>query len=131
MPESAIPAELLMSVEQFNQKQFYECHDSLEALWMEAPEFEKNFYQGILQVAVAFYHLSNHNWQGAVILLGEGRRRLQRYQPTYAGLDIDGFVVRVAETLLQLQQSGAEKVEVMARQIQPPRLDPISSKNFT
>lgn len=125
MPESAIPAALWPSVEQFNQKQFYECHDSLEALWMEAPESERNFYQGILQVSVAFYHLSNHNWQGAVILMGEGRRRLQAYQPTYAGLDLDAFVAQVTHTLTQLQQSGAAQVELMAQQVDPPVLNAV------
>ncbi|MGB3492550.1 MAG: DUF309 domain-containing protein [Elainellaceae cyanobacterium] len=123
MSESAIPAELVLSVEQFNQKQFYECHDSLEALWMEASEPEKNFYQGILQVSVAFYHLGNYNWQGSVILLGEGRRRLQKYQPAYAGLDLDAFVTEVTEILLLLQQSGADQVEVMAQKVQPPILN--------
>lgn len=93
---------------------------------MEAPEPERNFYQGILQVAVAFYHLSNHNWQGTVILLGEGRRRLQSYQPTHAGLDLDAFVNHVTHTLMQLQEAGADQVEVMAQQVHPPTLNVVS-----
>lgn len=93
---------------------------------MESSESEKNFYQGILQISVAFYHLGNHNWQGTVILLGEGCRRLQNYQPAYAGLDIDAFVTQVAEILLRLQQSGADQVEAMANEVQPPILHPVS-----
>ena len=70
-------------IDEFNRQQFYACHDTLEALWMESAEPEKTFYQGILQIAVACYHLENNNWRGAVILLGEGVRRLQHYQPDY------------------------------------------------
>lgn len=62
-------------VEEFNQQQFYPCHDTLEALWMEAAEPERAFYQGIIQIAVGCYHLSNDNKRGAAILLGEGTRK--------------------------------------------------------
>ena len=56
-----MPDEFWQGVEQFNAGQYYACHDTLEALWIEAAEPEKTFYQGILQIAVALYHLSNHN----------------------------------------------------------------------
>ena len=56
-----LPQEFWEGVEQFNLGQFYACHDTLEALWIEALEPEKTFYQGILQIAVALYHLENEN----------------------------------------------------------------------
>ncbi len=83
-PES----ELASAIEQFNQQDFYTCHDTLEAIWVEAPTADKKFYQGLLQVAVAYYHLGNSNWRGAVVLLGEGRFRLSSYEPSYAGIDV-------------------------------------------
>ncbi|MCY7320445.1 MAG: DUF309 domain-containing protein [Phormidesmis sp. CAN_BIN36] len=98
------------AVEQFNQGDFYACHDTLEAIWIEAPTFEKNFYQGILQVAVALYHLGNHNWRGAVILLGEGLNRLRKYQPEYEGVDVDRLISDGTSLLTALQQIGAEQV---------------------
>ena len=106
----AAPEEFWQGVEQFNQGQFYACHDTLEALWMEATEPQKTFYQGVLQIAVALYHLSNSNWRGAVILLGEGIHRLQRYPPTYAGIDVDELLASCAALLTSLQQAGPEKV---------------------
>jgi len=72
---------LTQGITQFNQQDFYGCHDTLEAIWLEAIAPEKNFYQGILQIAVGCYHLGNDNWRGAVILLGEGIRRLADYSP--------------------------------------------------
>lgn len=111
----AVPQEFWQSVEQFNQRQFYACHDTLEALWMEATEPQKTFYQGILQIAVGLYHLGNSNWRGAVILLGEGINRLRRYPPTYAGIDLDDLLTYSAAFLTALQQSGPEKIDETLR----------------
>ena len=77
---------------------------------MEAGEPEKRFYQGILQVAVALYHLGNHNWRGAVILLGEGINRLSYYQPSYAGIAVEDLLGQSAKLLSALQQAGPEEV---------------------
>jgi uncharacterized protein len=104
-----IPPEFWQGVEQFNSGQFYACHDTLEALWIEANEPEKTFYQGILQIAVAQYHLGNGNWRGAVILLGEGSKRLRRYPSVYSQIDVDELLSQSAGLLSALQQIGAEK----------------------
>ncbi len=106
----SIPDQFWEGVEQFNTRQFYTCHDTLEALWMEATEPEKTFYQGILQLAVALYHLGNANWRGAVILLGEGIHRLQGYLPIFSGIDVAELVDASSHLLAQLQQAGPEKV---------------------
>ncbi len=104
-----LPEQFWQGVREFQQSQFYECHDTLEALWIEAQEPNKTLFQGILQIAVACYHLSNDNWRGAVILLGEGVRRLSTYQPDYIGLDIEYLVNTSADLLDHLQIIGPEK----------------------
>ena len=105
-----IPPTFWQGVEQFNQGQFYACHDTLEALWMEATEPQKAFYQGILQIAVGLYHLGNSNWRGAVILLGEGINRLRRYPANHSEIDVDELLDRSAAVLMALQHAGPEKV---------------------
>ncbi|MGF1938114.1 MAG: DUF309 domain-containing protein [Nostoc sp. ChiQUE02] len=105
-----MPQEFWQGVEQFNSGQFYACHDTLEALWIEAGEPEKTFYQGILQIAVALYHLENRNWRGAVILLGEGSNRLRRYPSSYGGIDVDELLSESAVLLTTLQQMGPDKI---------------------
>lgn len=109
--------EFRRGVEQFNQQQFYDCHDTLEAIWIDAVPSEKNFYQGILQIAVALHHLSNLNWRGAVILMGEGINRLQAYQPAYEGIDVENFVLETALLLKYLQQVELDRVEEIAQQL--------------
>ncbi len=105
-----LPPEFWLGVEEFNHQAFYECHDTLEALWIEAMEPEKRFYQGVLQIAVACHHLSNLNWRGAVMLLGEGIRRLEDYIPDDYGVDVTELVDQSTALLVVLQKAGIEKV---------------------
>ena len=111
------PETFSQGIEQFNQKQFYQCHDTLEAIWIEAPEMDRRFYQGILQVAVACHHLSNHNLRGAIILLGEGIRRLNDYQPNYQGIDVTSLLEESIELLQTLQQLEPDRLENLVQQL--------------
>lgn len=99
------PAEFWQGVEQFNQGEFYACHDTLESLWIEAHEPERTFLQGVLQLAVACYHLQNQNQRGAILLLAEGGRRLTQYDSIYGGVDVDSLRLQ-AKALLESLQAG-------------------------
>lgn len=47
------------AVELFNRREYYKCHDYLEALWNKAEEPTRTLIHGILQCAVGFHHLFN------------------------------------------------------------------------
>jgi predicted metal-dependent hydrolase len=97
-------------IEEFNQQEFYACHDTLEEIWMDSVEPSKTFYQGILQIAVGCYHLSNNNWRGAVILLGEGTRKLREYEPDYFEIDVSNLIENSYKLLTTLQQISPDSV---------------------
>ena len=105
-----LPQEFWQGVEQFNSGQFYACHDTLEALWIEATEPDETLYQGILQIAVALYHLGNGNIRGAMILLGEGSNRLRRYPDYDCGINVEKLLLESVEFLKALQQVDIEKI---------------------
>lgn len=46
----------------FNKREYYKCHDYLEALWVKAEEPTRTLVHGILQCAVGFHHLFNQVW---------------------------------------------------------------------
>lgn len=110
-------AEFERGIAEFNQQQFYACHDTLEAIWVEAPEADKRFYQGILQVAVGCYHLSNDNLRGAIILLGEATRRLYDYQPDYEGVNVELLLEQTIALLQALQQLKPEQTSGFFQQL--------------
>ena len=114
--------EFERGIAEFNQQEFYACHDTLEAVWVEAPEADKRFYQGILQVAVGCYHLSNDNLRGAIILLGEAVRRLRDYQPDYEGIDVEQLLQQAIALLQALQQLKPEQTSYFFQQLQKSQL---------
>ena len=110
--------EFERGIAEFNQQQFYACHDTLEAIWVDAEEADKRFYQGILQVAVGCYHLSNNNLRGAIILLGEAVRRLCDYQPDYEGINVEQLLEQSVALLQVLQQLQPEQTQDFWQQLQ-------------
>ena len=104
------PPGWIQGINEFNTGEYYACHDTLEALWMDAIDPDKKFYQGVLQIAVACYHLHNRNWRGAVTLLGEGIGRLPYYQPVYAGINVTQLIEDSHNLLTILQSIGTEGI---------------------
>lgn len=77
--------------ELFNERDFYECHEVLEDLWMETRAEERPYYQGLIQTATAFYHLENGNLGGADKLFATGLNYLSRFPARYLGFDLDAY----------------------------------------
>jgi uncharacterized protein len=93
VPEPALSEEdraaFAAGLSQFNDRLFYECHDTLEEVWSGVRGPSRAFFQGLVQIAVAFYHLGNGNRAGARTLLGRALARLERYPPRYAGVELE------------------------------------------
>ncbi|KAG8367752.1 hypothetical protein BUALT_Bualt16G0105500 [Buddleja alternifolia] len=66
------------AVSLFNKREYYKCHDVLEALWNKSQEPKRTLVHGILQCAVGFHHLFNQNHKGAMMELGEGVCKLRK-----------------------------------------------------
>jgi predicted metal-dependent hydrolase len=80
-------ALLARGIEEFSRRLFFECHDTLEELWSGVRGPSRDFFQGLIQAAVGFYHLGNGNREGARRLFGRALGRLERYPSRYAGVD--------------------------------------------
>jgi predicted metal-dependent hydrolase len=81
--------ELRQGIHQFNEGRFFEAHESWEEVWLNSPEPERTFLQGIIQIAAAFHHYGRGNTRGARSLLEAGGRRLAHLPDTYHGLVLD------------------------------------------
>ena len=118
-----IDSNLQKAIAQFNQQEFYACHDTLEEIWMDSVEPDKTFYQGVLQVAVGCYHLGNGNWRGAVILLGEGIRKLIEYEPDYLQIDVTQLTDDSHNLLTALQDIEPDSVTELYQKLLAQQLD--------
>ena len=89
-PSKADPLhpEARKGIELFNQGKFYKAHDPLELAWMKTGPPERNLYQGILQIGLAYYQISLGNYRGAIKMFNKGQRSLKPLGETMLGVDI-------------------------------------------
>ena len=76
-------------LDQFNHGHFFEAHETWEEIWLPAPEPEKTFLQGIIQVAAGFHHYTRGNRSGAGSLLQAGVKKLDRFSRKHRGLKLE------------------------------------------
>ena len=82
---------------EFNTGYFFECHDTLEEVWSGLRGPAREFFQGLIQVSVGFYHFGNGNRGGALTMLERALKRLARYPDRYCRFELGGLRREVAE----------------------------------
>lgn len=99
----------------FNEGDYFLSHETLEEHWIEAPTAERDFYQGLIHLAVAFHHYKRGNTVGTKSQLIKARRRLEAYPEAYEGVDVGGLRAFIHEAMDRLQRG--EKIEPPALEI--------------
>jgi hypothetical protein len=105
---SATTTALRKGVLLFNHRLFFEVHEVLEAQWVQETGEVKRFFQGLIQIAVAFYHLGNHNLRGTLSLLQEGLEKITPHQPAFLGVELRDFSAALAACRDALLRLGPE-----------------------
>jgi hypothetical protein len=83
----------------WNEQRYYEAHDVLEQLWLNAKSPDGNFFKGLIQAAGAFVHLQkrfehpthakhSRRLPPAVRLFRLAQRNLANFAPCRYGLDV-------------------------------------------
>jgi hypothetical protein len=86
---SAPPPGLVAGIDEFNRGEYFEQHETLEVLWRAETRPVRRFYQGILQVGVAFHHVRRGNHHGVMAMLDRGLANLAPFRPSCHGVDVD------------------------------------------
>ncbi|MEO6437074.1 MAG: DUF309 domain-containing protein [Tepidisphaeraceae bacterium] len=83
----------------FNEHEFFEAHEVWEDIWHEAYGLKYEFYQGMIQCAVALEHYRRSNPRGVVSLYDSYRRHLKDIPDIFMGLDLKGFLAAMRDAL--------------------------------
>ncbi len=100
--------EFFLGVDQFNEKEFFECHETLEHLWKKDCSNERELIQGIIQVAVGYYHYLRNNRVGALKLLTRGLARIQKYDDHALHLNIRRLSAEVESNIQTIETSQVD-----------------------
>jgi predicted metal-dependent hydrolase len=84
-------------VELIRAGEFFAAHEELELAWRAAPEKERDFLQGLVHVAVAWYQAGRGKPVATARQLEKAERRLAGYAPEHRGVDVAALLARVAE----------------------------------
>lgn len=87
--EARVPDDLLLPPEEslslaqrlLDEGRPFHAHEVLEASWKAAPAEERDFWQGLAQLAVGLTHARRGNPAGAVTLLRRAAARIRPYAP--------------------------------------------------
>jgi len=107
----------------FNQRQYWKAHEALEEAWKLETGPVRHLYRGILQVGVAYYHLQQGNYAGAMKLHARCQRWLDLFSDEGCGLVCRGILV--AQVRADLETAISE-----ARRLGPERLQELDPALF-
>jgi uncharacterized protein len=111
---SNIEADFKRGVELIRSGEFFAAHEALEDAWRAAPTDERDFFQGLVHVAVAWYQAGRGNRVGCERQLAKAERRLRPFGPHHRDLDVAAILRQVTE--------AAVVVETGSLDLRPPSL---------
>jgi predicted metal-dependent hydrolase len=98
-------------LEAIRARRYFEAHEELEEVWRAASAEERDFFQGLVHVAVAWYQAGRGRPVATASQLEKATRRLRPFAPAHRGVDVahvlaqvDAARARVADGSLDLER---------------------------
>ena len=89
----------LDGIELFNEHEFFEAHEVWEDIWHMAYGLKHEYYQGMIQCAVALEHYRRSNPRGVLSLYQSYTRHFHDVPPRFMGLDVQQFLQQMHAVL--------------------------------
>jgi predicted metal-dependent hydrolase len=89
-------SHFLSGLDLIRSGEFFAAHEELELVWRAATPGERDFFQGLVHVAVAWYQAGRGNRHGCERQLEKATRRLASFVPAHRGVDVADVLAQVA-----------------------------------
>jgi predicted metal-dependent hydrolase len=106
MPESG--SHFLGGLDLIRSREFFAAHEELELEWRAAAPAERDFFQGLVHVAVAWYQAGRGNRRGCERQLEKAARRLAPFVPAHRGVDVADVLEQVARARRVVAEGSLE-----------------------
>ncbi len=106
-----LPAAARHGLELFNRGEYFEAHEALENAWRAEKGEIRSLYQGILQAAVMYLHITRNNYGGALKMFDRCMKLLAPWPDSCRGVQVGRLrrdLSTVMETIIRL---GPERLE--------------------
>jgi predicted metal-dependent hydrolase len=90
-----VKTDLERGLELMREGAYFEAHEALEDAWRAAEPAEKDFFQGLVHVTVAWYQAGRGNRVGCERQLAKAERRLASFLPAHRGVNLASIVAQV------------------------------------
>ena len=90
-----VEADLERGLDLIERGEYFAAHEALEDAWRAADPAERDFFQGLIHVAVAWYQGGRGNRVGCERQLEKAARRLSPYAPVHRDVDVDALLAEV------------------------------------
>ena len=99
---------------------YFGAHEALESAWKEEANPIRGLYQGVLQVAVGYYHLSRGNYPGALKMFARSSSWLAPFPEVCQGIAV-GQLRRDVQTLVaELNRLGPTRLSLLDSRLLKP-----------
>jgi uncharacterized protein len=88
--------------------EYFAAHEELELAWRAAEAPERDFYQGLVHVTVAWYQAGRGNRNGCGRQLEKAQRRLGPYAPKHRGVDVADILRQVRTASARVAKGSLE-----------------------
>ncbi len=79
----------------FNKKKYYDAHEYREELWVDYQLDDAKFVQGLIQMSVAYFHITNLNIIGAKRLFEKCLPKLKCYDKGFKNVNVQYLIESV------------------------------------
>jgi len=86
-------------IQLFNEHEYFDAHEAWEDVWHMAWGIKHDFYQGLIQCAVALEHYRRSNPRGVVSLYKSYQPKFRDVPPRFMGLDVCEFLAAMEQVL--------------------------------
>jgi 8-oxo-dGTP pyrophosphatase MutT (NUDIX family) len=107
-----VESGLTRGLEQIARGEYFEAHESLEDVWREAEPAEKDFFQGLVHVAVAWYQAGRGNRPGCERQLEKAARRLAPFAPEHRGVNVEFLLREIDDAALTVAGGSLQLLPV-------------------
>jgi uncharacterized protein len=97
---------LAEGIELIRRGEYFAAHEELEIAWRSAGTEERDFCQGLVHVAVAWYQAGRGRRTGCERQLEKAARRLAPYAPRHRSVDV-AFILEQVESAAARVAAGS------------------------